>query len=135
MPQTIASIRNLIANGDDVILEVSAATATAICMLAERAQKRGEDRSFEHWFEEAALTGKTAFIRSWDYSETTRNNRDFNKAVADAKIKFVAGSPANGIDKVKYAEICVRYHMFDVTLEDVKQLRKEMSSELQAQLA
>jgi hypothetical protein len=134
MPQTVQSIRNIIARGEEVILEVSAATATAICELAERASKRGEDRSFEYWFEEAALTGKTAQLRSWNYSDDTRNNRDFNKAVADAHIKFAGGSPASAVDKVKYAEICLRYHKFDVTIEDVKQLRKEMSSELQAQL-
>lgn len=134
MPQTTASIRALIQSGDEVILEVSAATATAICQIAERAAKRGEDRSFEYWFEEMALVGKKAQLRSWDYSEQTRNDRDFNSAVADAKIKFVAGSAASAVDKVKYAEICLRYHKFDVTSEDVKSLRKEMSSELQAAL-
>ena len=134
MPQTIEQVRNNIANGDEVILEVSAATATAICSVAERARTRGEDRSFEWWIEELALVGKTATLRSWDYSEQTRNNRDFNKAVADAKIKFVAGSPASATDKVKYAEICLRYNKFDVTKEDIKVLRAEMSAELQAEL-
>lgn len=133
MPQTIASIRNLIANADEVIVEISATTATAICELADKARARGEDRSFEHWLEEMALVGKKAQLRSWEYSEETRNSRDFNKAVADAKIKFVAGAPSTVIDKVKYAEICLRYHMFDVTIEDVKQLKQEMSAELQAQ--
>lgn len=132
MPQTIASIRNLIANGDEVILEVSAATATAICEVADKARARGEDRSFEYWFEEMALVGKTAQLRSWKYSEETRNSRDFNKAVADAKIKFVAGAPGSAVDKVKYAEICLRYHMFDVTSEDVKELKREMAAELQS---
>jgi hypothetical protein len=135
MPQSIGSIRSIISRGEEVILEVSATTATAICELAERASKRGEDRSFEYWFEEMALAGKTAQLRSWKYSDETRNSRDFNKAVADAHIKFVGGAPSSATDKVKYAEICLRYHMFDVTLEDVKSLRKEMSSELQAQLA
>lgn len=132
MPQTIAEVRKQMASVEDIVVELSAPTAVVICALADAAKKRGDDRSFEYWLEECIISGAKAFERSWDYSDTAKDAREFKKAISNSKIRFTAGVPATIQDQIGFAELCVKFHQYDVTMADVISLKESAAKAAEA---
>lgn len=69
--------------GTQAITVTSAVVLKAVAAVVAKGSAIGHNHSFEYWLEECITMGANAQLRSWQYSEDTKNAKAFTKAVSE----------------------------------------------------